>query len=127
MAKIKGVPIEMGGSEWIVAPLTIAQIRESQADRATCESEEASLEARTDAAARIILPALQRNYPEITAATLEGELLDAGNVFETLRAVLTGSGLRPAQAGEAAAARTGPASTGSSPPPAATGPETSTG
>jgi hypothetical protein len=125
MAKIRGIPVEMGGAEWIVPPLTLGQIRACKADRkvVTGNGED---DIQFVAAARIILPALQRNYPDVTMKELEDELLDAGNLSEVLRAVLSGSGLRPAVSGEAMAARIGSASTDSSPLPVDTGPETST-
>jgi hypothetical protein len=126
MAKIRGIPIEMGGAEFVVPPLTVGQIRECKEDRATVSREGADEVDVLEAAARIIHAAFARNYPDVTLDVLERDLLDMGNYREVLGAVLFGSGLRPAVSGEAMAARTGPASTGSSPLPAATDPATST-
>ena len=125
MAMIRGVPIEMGGRDWIVPPLTVRQLRDLKAERELFSRDDVSEDEMLPAGARIILAALQRNYPDTTAEALD-ELLDMGNFREVLGAVLTGSGLRPAVSGEAAAARIGSASTDSSPQPQDTGPATST-
>jgi hypothetical protein len=122
---IRGIPIEMGGSEWIVPPLTVRQVRDLKPERDQVGQEGISDEELMPVACRIVLAALQRNYPDVTADRLD-DLIDMGNFREVLLAVLTGSGLKPAVSGEAAAARTGSASTGSSPQPPDTDPETST-
>jgi hypothetical protein len=60
----------------------------------------------------IITAALQRNYPDASAETVEN-LLDLGNAGTVLNAVLTGSGLRlrDHRLGEASAPGPGPGAT----------------
>ena len=116
---IAGVTIAMGGADWVVPPLTLGQLR-----RLMPRIEELGdlgrpmAEPQLTVLVDIVAAALQRNYPDMTADLVE-ELLDLGNAAPVLAAVLTGSGLKPGEIA-AVAGSTGPASTGSSPPPAAT-------
>ncbi|MGA8382964.1 MAG: hypothetical protein WB710_17705 [Stellaceae bacterium] len=135
---IPGVMVAMGGRDWTVPPLTLGQLRRlmpkvRQLTDIGAQMDETQIEVLVE----IVAAALQRNYPDMMAETVEN-LLDLGNAGAVLHAVLTGSGLRPREQtpGEAAAPEPSPgadapipatstmmvgsASMGSSPLPAAT-------
>ncbi|HEV2303327.1 MAG TPA: hypothetical protein VGR91_17305 [Stellaceae bacterium] len=120
---IPGTAIAMGGREWIVPPLTLGQLRQLLPKLRRLSAVGAAMgEDEIGVLGEIVTAAMSRNYPEITAATVE-ELIDLGNAREVLAAILEGSGLRRQanSPGEAAAGRPiGEASTASSPPPADT-------
>lgn len=130
---IPGVMVAMGGQQWTIPPLTLGQLRRLMPKvRQLTEIGAQMGETQIGVLIEIVAAALQRNYPDMTAETVES-LLDLGNAGAVLNAVLTGSGLRPQEQppGEAAApgpgpgavpatATTGGPSTVSSPPPAAT-------
>ncbi len=135
---IPGVMVAMGGQEWTVPPLTLGQLRRLMPKvRQLTEIGAQMGERQIGVLVEIVAAALQRNYPDMTAETVEN-LLDLGNAGAVLNAVLTGSGLRPPERspGEAAApgpspgaglempasrlATAGDTSTVCSPPPAAT-------
>jgi hypothetical protein len=48
---IKGIPIEMGGREWIVPPLALGQLRASKPDREILGRADASLDEQMEATA----------------------------------------------------------------------------
>jgi hypothetical protein len=120
----RGIPIEMGGRDWVVPPLTLGQLvalYDKIQEIAQLTAPDLS-PAQVANFVEIVHAALARNYPEVTRELLRDELLDLGNARAVMVAILTGSGLRPAAPGEAtavAAPQTGATSTGSSPPPAA--------
>jgi hypothetical protein len=88
----------------------LPQVRELTAIGASMTEEQIGM------LSEIVAAALQRNYPDVSPERVE-DLIDLGNANAVLTAVLTGSGLRPSQAGEAAAvASNGAPSTASSPP-----------
>jgi hypothetical protein len=135
---ISGVMVAMGGQQWTVPPLTLGQLRRLMPKvRQLTEIGAQMGETQIAVLVEIVAAALQRNYPDMTAETVEN-LLDLGNAGAVLNAVLTGSGLRPPERppGEAAApgpssgaglempvsspATAGEPSTVFSPPPAAT-------
>ncbi len=117
---IDGVVVRMGGRDWLVPPLTLGQLRKLMPMVQNLTDMGASMdEPQIDALVKIVSEALRRNYPEVTPADVE-ELLDLGNAGQTLRAVLTGSGLKVSTPGEdlAVTSFNGAISTASSPPPA---------
>ena len=123
---IPGVVVAMGGSDWVVPPLTLGQLRRLMPKvRQLSEIGAAMDEQQIGTLVEIVATALQRNYPEITVETVES-LLDLGNAGDVLGAVLSGSGLKAREhpPGEAAAVAspmtTGEKSTVFSPPPVAT-------
>jgi hypothetical protein len=131
---IPGITIMMGGREWTIPPLTLGQLRRLMPKVRQLSDINAQMGEREIAVlVEIVTAALQRNYPDITAESVE-DLLDLGNSGPVLTAVLTGSGLRQPgfPAGEAMApepgsganlptrARIGERSTASSQPPADT-------
>ena len=95
---IPGVTITMGGQEWTVPPLTLGQLRLLMPKvRELSDVNTQMGESQIGILVEIVSVALQRNYPGITADTVES-LLDLGNAAPVLSAVLTGSGLRPEDA-----------------------------
>ena len=132
---IPGVIVAMGGRDWTVPPLTLGQLRRLMPKVRQLTDIGAQMdEGQIGVLVEIVASALQRNYPDMTAETVEN-LLDLGNAGAVLHAVLTGSGLRPPEQalGEARAPEprpgadaamatntmmVGSASMGSSPPPA---------
>jgi len=107
---IPGVTITMGGRDWLVPPLTLGQLRRLMPRVRQLTEIDASMGAvQIGVLVEIITAALQRNYPDATAETVEN-LLDLGNAGTVLNAVLTGSGLRlrEGHVGEALAPGPGP-------------------
>jgi hypothetical protein len=91
---IPGVMVAMGGRQWTVPPLTLGQLRRLMPKvRQLTEIGVQMGETQIGVLIEIVAAALQRNYPEMTADTVEN-LLDLGNAGTVLNAVLTGSGLR---------------------------------
>jgi hypothetical protein len=89
-----GVTITMGGRDWVVPPLTLGQLRRLMPRvRQLTEIDASMSEMQIGVLVEIVAAALQRNYPDATAETVEN-LLDLGNAGTVLSAVLTGSGLR---------------------------------
>jgi hypothetical protein len=116
---IPGITIAMGGADWVVPPLTLGQLRRLMPKlQELGDPGQPMAGPQIAVLVEIVAAALQRNYPDATAERVE-ELLDLGNAAPVLAAVLTGSGLKPGERA-AVAGSTGPTSTGSSPPPAAT-------
>jgi hypothetical protein len=135
---IPGVIVAMGGRDWTVPPLTLGQLRRLMPKVRQLTDIGAQMdETQIGVLVEIVTAALERNYPDMTADTVE-HLLDLGNAGAVLHAVLTGSGLRPPEQapGEARAPEPSPgadaampatnmmmvgsASMDSSPPPAGT-------
>jgi hypothetical protein len=91
---ISGITVTMGGRDWTVPPLTLGQLRLLMPKvRQLSEIGAQMGETQIAVLVEIVAAALQRNYPDVTAETVE-DLLDLGNAGPVLNAVLTGSGLR---------------------------------
>ena len=88
---IPGTIVAMGGQDWTVPAITIAQLRTflpriqqlSGLDPAQMGT------AQLDALMDVVATALQRNYPEVTKAQVE-DILDLGNALPVLNAILGG-------------------------------------
>jgi hypothetical protein len=91
---IPGIMVSMGGQQWTVPPLTLGQLRRLMPKvRQLTEIGAQMGETQIGVLTEIVAAALQRNYPDMTAETVEN-LLDLGNAGAVLNAVLTGSGLK---------------------------------
>lgn len=89
--KIKGIPMPLGDTTYIIPPLNLAALEQLQ-DRLERfdggigkESISTVLDATT--------AALKRNYPNITRSQV-AELVDVGNMAEVMEAVMDVSGLK---------------------------------
>lgn len=98
---IPGVPINLGGIDFVLAPLGLRLAREFEAkglalrDGGTATTIDAAHQFNKE----LILASLHRNYPEITDAELEA-LLDTVVESEAVSAVLLQSGLKRVKPGE---------------------------
>lgn len=102
---IPGVPVRMGGQDWLIPPLTLGQLRRLMPKvRQLTETGASMGESQIGVLVEIVAAAMQRNYPDMTVDIVEN-LLDLSNASHVLNAVLTGSGLKPGGTllGEAAA------------------------
>jgi hypothetical protein len=91
---IPGIMVAMAGQQWTVPPLTLGQLRRLMPKVRQLTDIGAQMgETQIGVLTEIVAAALQRNYPDITAETVEN-LLDLGNAGAVLNAVLTGSGLK---------------------------------
>jgi hypothetical protein len=88
---IAGAKVILGGKEWIVPPLTIAQVQERWADIEKISGANDVLwkftPEKVTAFLDVVLAAMSRNYPDLTRDNL-AEMLDLGNALIVLRAVL---------------------------------------
>ncbi len=102
---IPGVKIFLGGTEYIVPPLSLGSLEELQ-DRIASFREGTVDPASVKMVIDCSLRALKRNYPEMTREQLV-EVLDVGNMGDVMGAVMDVSGVRRKQqeqdAGKAAA------------------------
>ena len=94
---IRGASVNLGGEEFVLAPLTFAQLRDGSAkDIATIEDSIAKRAMFSDeyfnAMARVVHASLSRNYPDMTFERVLS-LLDLGNARDCYKAVLGLSGL----------------------------------
>lgn len=96
-----GVVVRMGGRDYVVPPLTLAQLRKHEEDlRKVRDITPFSPLAEVEPAIRVIHAAMTRNYPDLTQEALE-EVLDLGNVMPAFLAVCAMSGLERAKEGAA--------------------------
>jgi hypothetical protein len=92
---IPGVAINLGGVDFVLAPLGIRLMREFEARGKTVGDGDAAYAFNVD----VILASLHRNYPDLTREELE-ELLDSHTVPEAVMSVFTQTGLRRVRPGE---------------------------
>lgn len=96
---IEGATVSMGGKEWVVPPLSLAQLKvflprvQGLAGMDTAQIADKQLQTLVE----IVTAALQRNYPEVTPAQVE-DILDLGNASPVLNAILGNFRLTQAQA-----------------------------
>jgi hypothetical protein len=95
---IPGTVVAIGGEDFIVPPLSIAQLREFLPRLQELSGLDATQMgvAQLEALVAIIAAALQRNYPEMTTTKVE-EILDLGNALPVLNAILGGIKLPAAE------------------------------
>lgn len=92
---IEGKAINLGGTEYIVPPLNLGQIRRLQKEiESIGKLDAANLDDNAvDTMLKIIHTGLSRNYPEMKKEQLE-DLVDLGNLRAVTEAVLGVSGLK---------------------------------
>ena len=99
--KIPGTPINLGGVEYILAPLNLDQVRKFESVLPTLGQKETLGENITESLP-VIHASLSRNYPDITLEQVSG-LIDLGNLQAACLAVISISGYEKS-AGEPAPA-----------------------
>jgi hypothetical protein len=97
--KIPGTAINLGGTEWILAPLNLNQV-EQFGDRIAALGSKSTLKENLADAAELVHASLSRNYSDITVEDVR-EMLDLGNFEKAAKAVVSISGYKAAQPGEA--------------------------
>ena len=92
---IEGKPINLGGTEYVVPPLNLGQIRRLQKEiESIGKLDAATMNDRTvGTMLKVIHAGVSRNYPEMTLEQLE-EIIDLGNIRTVTEAVLGVSGLK---------------------------------
>ena len=90
--RFRGQSFTLGGKEFVVPPLSMRAVVDLKPELARiADADSESPLTHLEACARVILSALQRNYPELTYDEL-GDLIDMGNIVALLEAV-TGRGI----------------------------------
>ena len=106
VVKVKGIPMLLGGTEYVVPPLALGALEQFQ-DRINSFTGDVSDLKQVGAVIDIAHAALKRNYPELPRETVANDLIDVGNMIEIFEAVMDVSGLKrkakEQAAGEAAA------------------------
>jgi tRNA-dihydrouridine synthase len=97
---IEGYKLTLGGTEYVVPPLNIKQIRTMKDDIDNLRITNSGDIDSFSNGLRVIQAAMSRNYPEITFEQLE-EIIDLGNYKNVVLAIMGQSGL--IQKGEAQA------------------------
>jgi len=90
---IDGVKINLGGTEYLVPPLSFKQLRNLQPKLLTLTKMGSVPDVKQlDTVTEIVFVALSRNYPELTQEQV-GNLLDLGNMKLIVPAIMGVSGL----------------------------------
>jgi hypothetical protein len=87
--RYRGLVIDLGGKTYVMPGLNLRQLR-VLAPKIDAMQNQATTPTTTEwigQVLEVVLPALQRNYPTVTADELE-DLLDLGNLGDLLRAAL---------------------------------------
>jgi hypothetical protein len=98
---IPGVAINLGGHDFVLAPLGLRLMREFQAKTEDLSKRDPQPTPEDWYALNVdaIVASLQRNYPDVTSENI-ADLLDSSNVQEALRFVLDQTGLKRVKPGE---------------------------
>lgn len=96
--KIPGTRVNLGGTEFVLAPLNLVQV-EALSDSIAKLGQSADLRENLAIAVPLVQASLSRNYPSITLDDVR-QLLDLGNFAEASQAVVKISGYVPASPGE---------------------------
>lgn len=92
---IEGVPLSLGGKIYIVAALSLGQIRKHETDLELInqfDKKEPFGEKRLQAITRVVHAALSRNYPDVKLEQVD-DLLDLNNMKHVVDSILGLSGL----------------------------------
>lgn len=98
---IRGVAINLGGHDLVLAPLNLRLAREFEAKGKELQGKEPAptVEDAHEFNIDLILASLQRNYPDMTREALDA-LLDTASEAEAIDAVMNQSGLKRVAPGE---------------------------
>lgn len=107
VVKVKGIPVELGGEQFVVPPLSLGALEQLQERIANFRGDIGD----KDQVATVIdaaHSALKRNYPELDRQTV-ADGIDVANMAEVFEAVMDVSGLKrkALEAGEAQRPRKG--------------------
>lgn len=91
VVKIKGTPIELGGTTYIVPPLSLGAIEQLQERISSFSGDLADL-SQVGLVIDVAHSALRRNYPEMTREHV-AEIVDLGDMGDVFTAVMAVSGL----------------------------------
>ena len=97
--KIPGTRVNLGGQDYILAPLNLFQVETLHEQILQLNAPSDNMRENIERSLPLILASLQRNYPDITLDELRN-LIDLGNFAACTRAVVEISGYAPAQSGE---------------------------
>lgn len=92
LVKVPGIPFSFAGRVLILAPLNLSAMR--QVLGAIQQFDKLPFTEQMDTVSSALLASLQRNYPDITPAVIEGELLDVTNLPLVLDVICNSSGLQ---------------------------------
>ena len=104
IVKIKGLTLNLGGTDYVVPPLSLGAMEQLQERMASFAGDIADPK-QVATAIDAVHAALRRNYPELTREQV-ADMIDVGNMVEAFEAVMDVSGTRR-KAAEAAAAEGG--------------------
>lgn len=96
---IPGVAMNLGGVDFVLAPLGLRLAREFEAKGTKLNESETTVEDAHAFNVELILASLHRNYPDLTTEELDA-LLDTVVEAEAVNAVLLQSGLKRVKPGE---------------------------
>jgi hypothetical protein len=85
MTMIKGISVNLGGTDYIVPPLTLNAIEQFQDQLAEYKGGIDSTS--TKLVKEVVLASLKRNYPDMTLEKL-GDIIDMGNISIVFNAVM---------------------------------------
>lgn len=99
LPRFEGIPVQIGGTEFVVPPLTLGQLRRLRPalDAVSAIVSGDLTNEQIDQVAEVVHAALSRNHPEISKESLL-DLLDLGNMGVIFQAVMGVSGLKKALA-----------------------------
>jgi hypothetical protein len=92
--KFEGVPVKIGGQEYIVPPLSIKGFKAMKGQIEALKNMapgRAMTDEQIDGVMKIIHCALSRNYPELTLDQIE-EMLDFGNIGPLINTITRAGG-----------------------------------
>ena len=90
--KVKGIALELGGSEYVVPPVALGPLEQLQ--QRISEFKGDIQDAKQVATViDVAHAALKRNYPEITREEV-GDMIDVGNMAEVFACVMDVSGMK---------------------------------
>lgn len=96
--KIPGVTFNLGGIDFVLAPLNLMQVEAMEPVIAEFKNA-ADMQSVSKIAQQLVLASLSRNYPDITEDDVK-QLLDIGQMNAAIAAVLGVSGYKTATTGE---------------------------
>lgn len=100
VVKVKGLPLELGGTVYVVPPLSLGAFEQLQ-ERLIGFTGDIGDKVQIATVIDALHASLRRNYPDMTREAA-AELVDVGNMLEVFEAVMDVSGARR-KAAEAAA------------------------